>query len=150
MVRSASDGLRRPAEGGRGQSLVEFALVLPLFLLLVAGVIDFGLGLNASITVTNAAREGARLGVVKPYSDQVIARARDMTAGLDATQLSVTAGCSRSGALGACTLGTGTTKGTATTGDTVVVTVTYNYRMIWPLAFGNTITLSQVSSFRVE
>jgi Flp pilus assembly protein TadG len=44
----------------RGAAAVEFALVLPLLLLLVFGIIDFGRMLNAQITVTEAAREGAR------------------------------------------------------------------------------------------
>ncbi len=44
----------------RGASAVETALVLPLLLLLVFGVIDFGRMLNTQITLTEAAREGAR------------------------------------------------------------------------------------------
>jgi hypothetical protein len=44
----------------RGQSLVEMALVLPLLLLLLAGIIDFGRAYNNYIIITNAAREGAR------------------------------------------------------------------------------------------
>jgi Flp pilus assembly protein TadG len=45
----------------RGAAAVEFALLLPLLLLLVFGIIDFGRALNAQITLTQAAREGARL-----------------------------------------------------------------------------------------
>jgi Flp pilus assembly protein TadG len=45
----------------RGAAAVEFALVLPLLLLIVFGIIDFGRALNAQITLTQAAREGARL-----------------------------------------------------------------------------------------
>lgn len=44
----------------RGAAAVEAALVLPLLLLLVFGIIDFGRMLNAQIKVTEAAREGAR------------------------------------------------------------------------------------------
>lgn len=44
----------------RGQSLVEFALVLPMLLLLVLGVFEFGWILKAEIAVSAAAREGAR------------------------------------------------------------------------------------------
>ncbi len=139
---------RRTGARHRGQALVEFAIVVPLFLLLLAGMIDFGLGLNASITVTNAAREGARLGVIKPYSDAIIARANAMAVGLDPANLTVTAVCVRPA--GSCTLGSGSTAGTATTGDSVVVTVAYDYRMLWPLAFGNIIHLSQASQFRIE
>jgi len=51
----------------RGQSLVEFALVLiPLFVILLA-IIQFGFIFNAYVTITNAAREGARNGTVYVY-----------------------------------------------------------------------------------
>lgn len=44
----------------RGAAAVEFALVLPLVLLLVCGIVDFGRMLNIQITLSAAAREGAR------------------------------------------------------------------------------------------
>jgi Flp pilus assembly protein TadG len=47
-----------------GQALVEFALVLPIFLLIVFGVFDLGRGVYAYNTVANAAREGARVAAV--------------------------------------------------------------------------------------
>lgn len=47
-----------------GQSLVEFALVFPILILLILGMIEFGWILNGQITLTNAAREGARMAVV--------------------------------------------------------------------------------------
>ena len=45
----------------KGQSFVEFALVLPILLVLVMGVIQFGLILGGNIAVSSAAREGARV-----------------------------------------------------------------------------------------
>ena len=45
----------------RGATAVEFALLLPLLLLILLGIIDFGRMLNAQETLTQAAREGARL-----------------------------------------------------------------------------------------
>jgi Flp pilus assembly protein TadG len=48
-----------------GQGLVEFALVLPIFLLLIFGVIDGGRYVYVNSTLSNAAREGARLGSVE-------------------------------------------------------------------------------------
>lgn len=52
-----------------GQSLVELAFVLPLFLMLIFGLIDLGRGIYALNTVSNAARIGARLGVVDQSVD---------------------------------------------------------------------------------
>ncbi|HVM66414.1 MAG TPA: TadE family protein, partial [Acidimicrobiales bacterium] len=44
-----------------GQSLAEFALVFPIFVLVLAGILDFGMGLFSYMTMLNATREGARL-----------------------------------------------------------------------------------------
>ena len=44
----------------RGAAAVEFALVLPILLLLVFGIVDFGRAYNAKISLSGAAREGAR------------------------------------------------------------------------------------------
>lgn len=56
-----------------GQALVEFALVLPILLLLVLGVIDFARAWNAYQVITDAAREGARLAVVAKSTPATIA-----------------------------------------------------------------------------
>jgi Flp pilus assembly protein TadG len=48
--------------GDRGQSLVEFALVVPLFLLLLLGMLEFGIAFTHDQTLTYATREGARTG----------------------------------------------------------------------------------------
>lgn len=48
----------------RGVSAVEFALVLPILLLLTFGIIEFSILLFDKAVITNASREGARLGVV--------------------------------------------------------------------------------------
>lgn len=52
----------------RGAELIEFALVLPLLLLVVLGIVDFGFLFQRFEVVTNAAREGARLAVLPGYS----------------------------------------------------------------------------------
>jgi Flp pilus assembly protein TadG len=63
--RTAAVSERAPAQ--RGQSLVEFALVMiPLFVILL-GIIQFGFIFNAYVTITNASREGARTGTVYVY-----------------------------------------------------------------------------------
>jgi TadE-like protein len=48
----------------RGQALVEFALIVPLFLLLVVGVVQFGVGLNYWLDLNRLANQGARWAVV--------------------------------------------------------------------------------------
>jgi len=53
----------------KGASLVEFALVLPLLLLLVFGIIEFGLLMYNKAMLTNASREGARAGIVYDYDE---------------------------------------------------------------------------------
>ena len=54
--------------GGKGQGLVEFALVFPLIILVLAAIFDFGRAVYAFNTVANAAREGARVAAV----DQIL------------------------------------------------------------------------------
>lgn len=49
----------RPTSKNPGQALVEFALILPLLLLLTLGVMDIGRLFSTKIVLTNAAREGA-------------------------------------------------------------------------------------------
>ena len=67
-----------PARRARGQSLVEFALVLMPLFLLILGIIQFGLIFNSYVTMTNAAREGARTGTIYVY-DRDAARRRRTT-----------------------------------------------------------------------
>jgi Flp pilus assembly protein TadG len=58
----------------RGAAAVEFALLLPLLLLIVLGIIDFGRMLNAQVTLTQAAREGARLAALGQPNANVTSR----------------------------------------------------------------------------
>jgi hypothetical protein len=48
----------------RGQSMVEFALLLPIFLVVIFIIVDFGVGISRWVILTNSTREGARLGAV--------------------------------------------------------------------------------------
>lgn len=48
--------------GERGQSLVELAMIMPVFLLLLTAVLEFGLAFNHHLTLEYATREGARAG----------------------------------------------------------------------------------------
>lgn len=81
-----------------GQDLVEYALVLPLFILLMLGIVEFSLLYLQYSTIANAAREGARAGIVMPNElcDQacldahVEAAAMSMITGLNPAKLHVT------------------------------------------------------------
>ena len=72
----------------RGQELAEFAIVVPLLLLIVFGVLDLGRVFFAAITIANAAREGARYGMVYPADTAGIETAvlqEAQTSGIDLT-----------------------------------------------------------------
>lgn len=66
--REASFSGTWPSAGERcqGQGLVEFALVLPVFLLLILGTMNFGYVFAAYTNLVHAAREGVRYGMVRP------------------------------------------------------------------------------------
>ena len=146
-------GRGRTHLAGGGQYLVEFALVIPVFLLLLSGMIDFGSGLFANQTIINAAREGARVGITTLSSTAdnpapVTARVQAMATSLDPTKLTVTV---------TCLLPAGTACPNNASGypswasaDSVVVKVDYDYKMIWPIALGTTFPLSTTVQMRIE
>ena len=53
-----------PPHYQRGAAVVEFALILPILLILLVGTIDASLALYDKAVITNASREGARAGIV--------------------------------------------------------------------------------------
>ncbi|WP_439671347.1 TadE-like domain-containing protein [Cupriavidus necator] len=61
----------------KGAAAVEFALVLPVLLLIVFGIVELGIALYDKAVITNASREGARAGIVlrspKPTEDEITA-----------------------------------------------------------------------------
>lgn len=56
--------LRRMFKNEAGQSIVEAAFVIPLFILILCGIIDFGWIFTNQLMVNNCSREGARYAVV--------------------------------------------------------------------------------------
>ncbi len=130
----------------RGQSLVEFALVIPLFLLILSGIMDFGFLLYSRMTVINAAREGARVAttmtedagtIPSAVSSQVSAAAGGLT--VNTTSCRVPKGSTSCSGFG----------GTEA-GDSVRVTVTYTHHAFFPLLFGTSIPMSSTVQMVLE
>lgn len=82
--------MRTRAECDRGAASVEFAVLLPLLLLLVFGIIDLGRALNVQISLTHATREGVRASALG--GEDVAAVVRDAVGPLvNVTAVTVTA-----------------------------------------------------------
>ena len=136
--------IRARKKGEKGQALVEFTLLVPIFLLLLFAIIDFGMGFYSWITVTNGAREGARLGVVLATEQEIEDRVYQ-AASLpnESTKMTVTV-----------------TNAQGQPGESVVVQVDYDYDLITPLAgivsfvsgdiLGPTLTFSSTAEMRLE
>ena len=75
----------------RGAAMVEFAIIAPLLLLLVFGIIEFGRAYNAQNTLTHAAREGAREYAITGDFLAAEATAKAAATSLDSSKITVTA-----------------------------------------------------------
>ena len=142
-----------------GSNIVEFALILPLLLILVSGIVDLGLALYDKALITNAAREGARFGMVfgeasipgggRPTQALIVARVKQY--------LGIDAGHPKGYLVnfGPSGLGISAVPDPAggSSGDKLTVTVTYTYyhyvMLITPLK-GTTSNLTSVSVMRLE
>lgn len=82
--------MMRRHDSGDGQSLVEFALILPIFMLLVVGLFDGALAVFNYSTVANAAREGARQAIVDQDPIVVTTAVEDAAVSLAPSRLTVT------------------------------------------------------------
>jgi Flp pilus assembly protein TadG len=133
--------LRRPTT--RAQALVEFALVLPVLLLILFVIFDFGRAIYAYNAISNAAREGGRTAIINQYPDAVRAKAAQQATavGLPTTDPGgcPAAGGPTSATTGVCfTLRTGPTLGSACTtpptlGCVAVVDVKTTFTAITPI-----------------
>lgn len=147
-LKHPSAGSRRRRSRTRGQSLVEFALVVPVFLLILCGILDFGFVLYSRMTVINAAREGARVATTMTEDPGQISGAVDSQVSAAAGGLDVTTASCRvpKGGGSACSGGLGS----AEAGDSVKVTVTYNHHAFFPFLFGATIPMSSTVQMVLE
>jgi Flp pilus assembly protein TadG len=134
----------------RGAELIEFALVLPLLLFIIMGLVDFGFMFQRFEVVTNAAREGARMAVLPSYVNADVearVRAYMTTGGVAATTSNSTVATTD------VTIPTG--GGPTLQGKRVQVTYASPYLFLGPIAgwFGGTFTtanLTAVAIMRVE
>lgn len=78
-----------------GQAMVEFAVLLPIFLCILCAVIEFGWIFMHELNVTNAAREGAREGIVcvsdANFNTKVKAKVLQSASNLDSSKLTISA-----------------------------------------------------------
>ncbi len=119
---TAEEATRRARRRQRGQAMVEFALLLPLFLVVLFLAVDFGVGLSRWAVVTNSTREGARLGVTGVAPGEVASRTAFAAQGLVAA--------------GDVTVNYVDVSGNGTIGDkgdSIVVSADYEYGLITPL-----------------
>lgn len=110
-------GLRRRKrlERERGQALVELALALPVLVVLLLGIMEFGMLLNVYLAVEHGAREGARLGITGAGDAAIVERVKAACPGLDPARLEVTVS---------------PPEGARRTGDALAVDVRYAYRSV--------------------
>jgi Flp pilus assembly protein TadG len=141
----------------RGAALVEFALVVPLLLVVIAGIVDFGFAFQRYEVVTNAAREGARLATLPGYNDQAAVDARVRAYVMEG--LSISAGqLGASMPSGAVTLTNADLTIAGQPVPTAIVTVNYNHTflMLGPMlglinkSWDGSITLTAKSQMRIE
>lgn len=115
----------------RGAAVVEFAIVLPILVLFIFGIVEFGRAYNARIELTSAVREGAR--AVALGGDAVTAT-RNGAPGLSGSQITVTTTTS-------CPAG-------APAGTNASVSASYPFQYVIPLFRSGTWTLKATGVMR--
>ncbi len=104
----------------KGTAAVEFAIVLPLLVILVFGIIEFSLLLYDKQVITNASREGARYGIVFRAPDRITDAEIIQKVNEYCSNYLVTFGAANTPTTDIARTGSGT-------GDSLTVTVSYNY-----------------------
>jgi Flp pilus assembly protein TadG len=133
--------VRHPRD--RGQSLVEFALVIPVFLLILFAILDFGFLLFSRITLVNATREGAHAAVTQvdngPGIPAIVSSAIQANAGgLVWNNVSVATTCVDGTPTNGVTCNFVTPDSVAP-GDSVLVHSTYTYYSFFTRFFGTSV-----------
>ena len=122
----------------KGQSLIEFSIILPLLLLVVMGMVEFGMMLNSYLAINNAAREGARAGIVGCSDVEIESIVITASPVLNTENLIVTVTPDYA---------------SRNSGDTLTVRVVYNYHLTVPIIsgiFNNPVIMNAQVSMRIE
>lgn len=123
----------------RGAAVVEFAIVLPVLVMLIFGIIEFGRGYNAKIELTSAVREGARAAAL---GNDPVAATRNAASGLTTSSIVVTT-LDKNG------VPTSTPcPATPTATDNATVKATYPFSYDIPLVASRTVTLTAIGVMR--
>ncbi len=72
----------RMVRSGRGQTLIEFAFVLPLILVFFFSIVDFGIAIDRRITLQHGVREGARFAAVHSVEIDIQQKTVDQSQGI--------------------------------------------------------------------
>ena len=107
----------------RGTSVAELAFCLPLLLMIVFGIIEFGFILYDKAVITNASREGARAGIVFHHPDRISDGEIITVATNYCSSYLVNLGSSSSPSVNVTRTG-------SNSGDSLTVTVTYSYTFL--------------------
>jgi len=139
------------AREDKGVAALEFALVLPMLLLLVFGTIEYGWMINRETNLNHAAREGAREGIFNSSDVEIENRVRAASAHLDQSLLTVTVECRKADDT-ACPGASFPAEWES--GGTVMVTVDYDYSFMTPVpelvGVSPTRTLTSTVEMRIE
>ena len=84
------NAMRLVRRNKKGQSVVEFALVLPILLLLMLGMIEFGFVFHEYLVITYAAREGARSAALGSTDAVVITTVKNVASEINKGQIAIT------------------------------------------------------------
>jgi Flp pilus assembly protein TadG len=146
---------RRRDRDQRGAVVVEFALIVPILLLVLFGIMEFGYMLNRDMIIGNASRDGARVASLNGTAAEIrTAITSELAAsGIVTPPSKIKIDC-RLPDETPCNANTDpvyTAK--AESGSTAIITVTYSYTWITPLVsslFGDEMELTQTTQMRVE
>lgn len=113
----------------RGAAAVEMAIVLPVLLMIIFGIVDFGRMFNTQVTLTEAAREGVRSAALGQSNADTAARVGSVTDALGGSPAPTCASPAVRSGTRTCTAVT-----PCTPGGEATVTVTYTFTYVTPFA----------------